>query len=79
MLVPKDDNYEPRYKGRHFQIRFDPTDLNYYIQDLGCGFGKFMKLTEEIAIKDNYLINLGNSYIVCIYGNDDLVQMDNMN
>ena len=78
LVKPKDDNYEPRYKGRHFQIRFDPTDLNYYIQDLGCGFGTFMKLTEEIAIKDNYLINLGNSYIVCIYGNDDLVQMDNM-
>ena len=28
-------------------------------------------------IKDNYLINIGNSYIVCIYGTDDLVQMDN--
>ena len=78
LIKPKEQNYEPRYVGKHFQIRFNPTDLKYYIQDLGCGFGTFMKLTNEIVIKDNYLINIGNSYIVCIYGNDDLVQMDNV-
>ena len=78
LIRPKEQNYEPRYIGKHFQIRFNPTDLKYYIQDLGCGFGTFMKLTDEIVIKDNYLINIGNSYIVCIYGSDDLVQMDNV-
>ena len=77
LIRPKERNYEPRYVGKHFQIRFSPTNLKYYIQDLGCGFGTFMKLTDEIVIKDNYLINIGNSYIVCIYGTDDLVQMDN--
>ena len=78
IVKPKDDNYEARYVGKHFQIRFNPSDMKYYIQDLGCGFGTFMKLTDEIIIKDNYLINLGNSYIVCIYGTDDFVQIDNL-
>ena len=59
LVKPKDDNYEPRYKGRHFHIRFEPTDLNYYIQDLGCGFGTFMKLTDEIIIKTTTLSILG--------------------
>ena len=30
-----------------------------------------MKIITEIKIKDNYLINLGNSYVVCTFDNDD--------
>lgn len=71
LIKPKEENYETRFKGRHFQIRFNPFDLKYYICDLGNGFGTFVKLTEETVIKDNYLINLGNAYIVLIF--EDLV------
>ena len=49
---------------KHFQIRFNSEDLKYYIIDLGFAFEIFMKILTEIKIKDNYLINLGNSYIV---------------
>lgn len=54
----------------HFQIYFNPNDLKYYIQDLGFSFGPFMKLTFEMKINDNCLINIGNSYLVFTFGND---------
>ena len=43
--------------------------MKYYIIDLGFGFGTFMKIGTEI--KDYYLINLGNSYIVCKFDIDN--------
>jgi hypothetical protein len=73
LIKPKDDNFENKFIGRHFQIRFNPEDLNYYIMDCGFGYGTFMKLINEIQIKDNFLINIGNSYIVCAFEYDDNV------
>jgi pSer/pThr/pTyr-binding forkhead associated (FHA) protein len=71
LIKPKDSNsYEERFVGRHFQIKFSPYELKYYIKDLGSGFGTFIKLLKEMQLKDNYLINLGNSYIVCTFGDD---------
>ena len=70
LIKPKDDHYESRFVGKHFQIKFNPFDLKYYIKDLGFGYGTFAKIMKETLIKDNYLINIGNSYIVCSYGID---------
>ena len=77
LIKPKDDNYESRFIGQHFQIKFNPYDLKYYIKDLGFGYGTFAKLTKETMIKDNYLINIGNSYIVCSYGIEEKEDIDN--
>ena len=71
LIKPHDDNYEQRVIGRHFVIRFDINKLCYLIKDLGCGYGTFMKINEKCILKDNYLINIGNSYIVCIFGVED--------
>lgn len=79
LIKPKDDIYESRFVGKHFQIKFNPNDLKYYIKDLGFGYGTFAKLMKETLIKDNYLINIGNSYIVCSYGMDDKEKNDDKN
>ena len=71
LIKPRDDNFEQRIIGRHFIIRFDIHKLCYLIKDLGHGYGTFMKINEECILKDNYLINIGNSYIVCIFGVED--------
>ena len=39
--------------------------------DLGCGFGTFKKLISQTIIKDNFFINIGNSYIVFTFNDDD--------
>ena len=67
ILKPIEENFEQRFIGKHFQIKFNPYDLKYYILDLGCGFGTFRKLTIDTIITDNFLINIGNSYIVFTY------------
>jgi FHA domain len=36
-------------RGRHFQIRFDPDKLKYFIKDLGIGHGVFVKQEEPIV------------------------------
>ena len=57
--------------GRHFCIRFDINTMKYYIKDLGCGYGTFKKIAKKAQIKDSYLLNIGNSYIVCTFGVDE--------
>jgi hypothetical protein len=54
--------------GRHFQIGFNPEFLKYYLKDLGNGFGTFVKIQSETILRDNSLINIGDSYIVCTLG-----------
>jgi hypothetical protein len=36
----------------------------YKIKDLGIGYGAFVKLTSPLLLKDNFLLNMGESYIV---------------
>ena len=57
--------------GRHFRIRFDIGTMKYYIKDLGLGFGTFKKIVKKAKIKDTYLINIGNSYVVFTFGVDE--------
>ena len=57
--------------GRHFRIRFDINTMKYYIKDLSLGFGTFKKIKKKEKIKDTYLLNIGNSYIVCTFGVDE--------
>ena len=64
LLYPKEDFYDNKFIGKHFQIRYDTNDKLYYIKDLGFGFGTFIKLIKDIKIKDNFLINIGETYIV---------------
>ena len=41
--------------------------MKYFIKYLGCGFDIFQKI-KKIKIKDIYLINKGNSYIINTFG-----------
>jgi len=64
LLYPKEDFYDSKFIGKHFQIRYDTDNKLYYLKDLGFGFGTFIKLTNDIKLKDNFLINIGETYIV---------------
>ena len=71
LLGPKDQEYDEQFIGKHFQIRFNNETKKYYIKDLGNGFGTFIKLIKEEKIKDNLLINIGETYIVFSFNNDN--------
>lgn len=54
-----------QHRGRHFQIWFDVYTKQYYIKDLGIGFGVFKRMENGLAVlKDNMLVNVGEAYIV---------------
>ena len=38
--------------------------MTYKIKDLGIGYGAFVKLTRPLILRDNFLLNMGESYIV---------------
>jgi hypothetical protein len=63
--------YEDNFNGKHFMIKFNPDDLNYYIKDLGRGFGTFIKIQEWTELKNNLLLNIGENYIVFSLGDDE--------
>ena len=67
------DSYfnEDIFNGRHFMIKFNPDDLNYYIKDLGKGFGTFIKIQEWTEIKNNLLLNIGENFIVFSFGDEE--------
>ena len=67
----ENNDYEDAFNGRHFMITFNPDDLNYYIKDLGRGFGTFIKMQEWTELKNNLLLNLGENYVVFSLGDDD--------
>ena len=72
-IIKNNDNYyyDDAFNGRHFMIRFNPDDLNYYIKDLGKGFGTFIKIQNWTELKSNLLLNIGENYLVFSYGDDD--------
>lgn len=45
-------------------IFFEPESRMYMIKDLAVGLGTFYKMKAKQFLKDNMLINIGESYIV---------------
>ena len=58
------ENLDDKFYGKHFQIKFNPEDLNYYLRDLGHGFGTFIRINDWIEIKNNFLLNIGENYLI---------------
>ena len=58
------ENLDEKFFGKHFQIKFNPEDLNYYLKDLGHGFGTFIRINDWVEIKNNFLLNIGENYLI---------------
>lgn len=66
-IIPsKDKETEKRHRGRHMQIEYslEQRDGKYLIKDLGIGFGAFVRLDRPLELKDNHLLNMGESFII---------------
>ena len=62
--ISKKDISNKSNLGRHFKIEFNINNLSYYISDLGNTYGTFIKINSSLTIKDYYLINIGESYLI---------------
>ena len=54
---------EMKKYGRYFYIYFNPDYMKYYVKDCGLSYGTFIKIQNELILKDNYVINIGDSYL----------------
>ena len=43
----------------------------YLIRDMGIGFGAFVRLDRPCELKDNHLLNMGESFIIVNLINQD--------
>ena len=77
--MPKEENVDNRFIGKHFQIKYNKKDDEYYLKDLGHGFGTFVKIINWIEIKNNFLLSIGENYIVITLGIDSDVLLDENN
>ena len=78
LIKPKEDNHDTRFIGRHFHIKFKQNDMNYYLKDLGHGFGTFIKILTWTKINNNMLLNIGENYIVFTLGiEEELLMSEN--
>ena len=50
-------------KGIFFKIEYDKNLQKYFLKDMGYGYGTFV-LTQNNLIKENSIINIGDSYII---------------
>ena len=46
------------------QIEYNIEKNKYMIKDLGIGFGAFVRLEMPLELKDNHLLNMGESFII---------------
>ena len=54
---------ENKKYGCYFYIYFNPDYMKYYVKDCGMAYGTFINIQNEIILKDNYIINIGDTFI----------------
>ena len=64
VIPTKNEDEKEKHRGRQFQIYFDIETGSYKIKDLGIGYGAFVKLNRPLTLRDNFLLNMGESYVV---------------
>ncbi len=51
-------------RGRYFQIEYNIDKKKFFIKDLWIGYGTFLRFDFHITLKDNHLINIGESFLI---------------
>ena len=54
--------------GCFFYIYFNPDYMKYYVKDCGMSYGTFINIQNEIILKDNYIINIGDTFLAISIG-----------
>ena len=65
IIIPLEDSeIAEQHRGQHFCVYYDITRDSYFIRDLSVGFGSFVKVLDPLLLKDNYLIQMGEHYLL---------------
>ena len=74
-LIPQkkfedEENDNLKFIGRFFRIYFNTKNLNYYLRDLGNCLGTYVKVKESIILKNEDMINVGDTFLIFHFEND---------
>ena len=72
-------NTSEKNKNIFFKIHYNYDRHLYYLIDMGVGYGTFYKIEEETIIKENSIINIGESYLVFSFNNKNLEENQEIN
>ena len=72
-------NGSEKFKNIFFKIYYNYDRHLYYLIDMGIGYGTFYKIEEETIIKENSIINIGESYLVFSFNNKNLEENQEIN
>lgn len=64
VMTIADKETADKHRGRQFEIAYRQDQQSYWIRDLGVGFGAFLRLDDRARLRDNTLVNIGESFIV---------------
>lgn len=64
-------------KNIFFKIFFNINTHLYYLQDMGAGYGTFIKITDEVIIKENIIINVGETYLIFSFDKKNCSEEEN--
>ncbi len=75
-LIPQkkfedEENDNVKFIGRFFRIYFNNKNFNYYLRDLGNCLGTYVKIKESILLKNEDMINVGDTYLIFNFENDN--------
>jgi hypothetical protein len=65
-----EENDNLKFIGRFFRIYFNTKNLNYYLRDLGNCLGTYVKVKESIILKNEDMINVGDTFLIFHFEND---------
>lgn len=65
-------NSSEKNKNIFFKIYYNFEKNSYFLIDMGVGYGTFYKIEEETIIKENSIINIGESYLVFSFNKKNL-------
>ena len=62
-----------------FKIYYNYDKDLYYLVDMGVGYGTFYKIEEETIIRENTIINIGESYLIFSFNKNNLEENKEIN
>ena len=62
-----------------FKIYYNYDKDLYYLVDMGVGYGTFYKIEEETIIRENTIINIGESYLIFSFNKNNLEENQEIN
>jgi hypothetical protein len=76
LVIPNQDPaFDDQHRGRHFHIAYEPELDAYFIRDLGVGFGTFVKVDFSLTLKDNFLFQMGDSFLIANFVSADQTRL----